>query len=114
MLKVAIIGKGIVSKLFLFNLLRDLKCKKIEDISFDVYYDDLVFTENSLNSSSIVSKYGAQKGISSLGDLICDSFDYADEFISNHLPTGITRGEYVHINSLDKKEDFIRRFGRQS
>ncbi|MBD66060.1 MAG: hypothetical protein CME62_12690 [Halobacteriovoraceae bacterium] len=64
----------------------------------------------SFNSTSINCLRGTERGVSSLGDLICDSMDEFENFFQTHSPKGVDLGyEYQIWNELDH-DKWVRRY----
>jgi len=96
--QILIIGDGISSWVLSYYL-----AKKISQIT--IVSSDTAYSPCSLHSTSINCLRGTEQGISTLGDLICKSFEAFQKFNLEHSPDGVFEGiEYQIFNDLKKWE----------
>jgi hypothetical protein len=114
-INIVIVGNGIAGQLLLFHISKILNKSKTK-IKANIYhfFDDELASNSSLNSSGIASTFGAQKGISLLGDTICESFNCLKKFVEDEKPKGVVNGNMYFFepyeNDLNFKLDFLKRY----
>jgi len=105
-----VVGDGIAARCLLWHIASDeeyCKSKKILHIASDDFYPAC-----TKRTTSVVSYGSHQKGISELGDLLVDSLEAFDQFISINSPDGITLSSqfYLFPKSEEKIEQFKSRY----
>lgn len=102
-----IIGNGISSKTFCYYLSKQENpfLKKVAVVS-----DSKMAPACSLSTTSIVSLFGTQKGLSDLGDLNVDSYKAFDSFVNEHKPEGVSSAKQFHLDSQGPAA-LVKRFG---
>ncbi len=101
-----IIGDGISSKVLTYYLC--LQQRFLKNIA--VVSNSDMAPPCSLATTSIVSLFGTQKGLSDLGDLNVDSFMAFDSFVKKNNPKGVHPAEHFHLNTSDSSA-LVKRFG---
>ena len=99
---VIVIGDGIAA----WSLIHQV----IEKTSFEVtqFVGDDYFRPCSLNSTSINCLRGTTRGISKLGDLICDSYDEFLAFNAKYRPQGVEKG--LEVQFWNDHQKYINRY----
>ncbi|MFZ8934685.1 MAG: FAD-dependent oxidoreductase [Bacteriovoracaceae bacterium] len=102
-----IIGDGISSKALCYYLTKkDPFLKKVAVVS-----DAEMAPACSLSTTSIVSLFGTQKGLSDLGELNVDSYKAFDAFVKETRPEGVSSAKQFHLDPQGP-ESLVKRFGQ--
>ncbi|PIK15774.1 FAD-dependent oxidoreductase [Halobacteriovorax sp. JY17] len=107
---IIILGNGICAQSILFEIGKseefDLDTLKIAHV-----FNDEFCSPCSVNSTSVVSLSGTSKGISPLGDLIVDSFNYTLQLAKGELQSEfhLSKQYYIYEEGKDK-DQFIKRY----
>lgn len=97
--KIAIIGAGIAGRSVAYYLR-----KKKPFLDIDIFDGKNYFPPTSLSSTGIVTSHGVQKGITPLGDLLWDSFEFFCKFYHEAKPRGVYLGKHFHLIHPREKE----------
>ncbi|MGB0452427.1 MAG: FAD-dependent oxidoreductase [Bacteriovoracaceae bacterium] len=115
--KIAIIGNGIAANTFLFLFLEKMTELNLEkNYVITQFFDEKMFPNASENAGAVVSTFGAERGLSPLGDVIVDSFKAFKEFSEKHCFDSVRSLEIEHITSKSHPENiqkFKKRFSNK-
>jgi hypothetical protein len=109
---ILVLGNGICAQSILFEMIKDNKFD-LDNLSVGQISDNNSFLACSENTTSVVSLNGTTRGMSDLGDLIIDSYDYTVEYIKKNSLKSFKKGEHYFLPSPKKEKlgNFVRRFG---
>ena len=99
---IGVIGSGIGASSWIYFLKKYLPKSRITQISSDFY------PNCSHSSTAIVTSHGIRPGVSSLGDLLYDSYRFFEQASKNW--DGVYKGVHTHLCSEEK----IKRFSHLS
>lgn len=109
---ILVLGNGICAQSILFEMVKDNKFD-LDKLRVGQISSNDSFIPCSENTTSVVSLNGTTRGISDLGDLIIDSYDYTINYIEKNSLTSFNKSEHYFLPSPDpsKMGNFVRRFG---
>jgi hypothetical protein len=104
-----IIGDGVAARALLFYLYKNGLDKKLKIIQI---HSPETAPPCSLNTTGVNCLRGIERGISPLGDLIMDSYEYFEDFVTENKPDGIEKFEHFQIwdEASEKHKQNSRRF----
>lgn len=108
---ILVVGNGIAARCLLWEMTRHEKF--VDKIILHVADNDK-YPDCSTRTTSVVSLGAHSKGISPLGDLLCDSGDFFQDFVQEFNPLGVYPSKQFYIcpdkEDSNKYAQFLKRY----
>ena len=102
-MKIAVIGSGVLGSLAAF-------WAKNAGHHVTLFDAEEFIPKTTLRTTSIVALRGTKRGLSPLGDLICDSFQSFEVFFKKYQPHGVEVGSETVLWRTDMKDKYQKRY----
>jgi hypothetical protein len=110
---ICVIGDGIASKVFLWNLITNTtqttSVSKSQNLTIAVVSNDKMAPACTLRSSATVSLNGISEDVSPLGNDMREAYFLFDDFFKNHQPKGVIPVNRVVVATNEKETQKLSR-----